>query len=165
MEDSPFCPENAPIRAIIPFVHQGSLLFDWEHVVIRLELGNGHSRSVRGDRPAAAVAVAQGVHEAIGLIAQVDGLASIIETSGEGTDFPPAGRLGDDEVSPGTDHGSGRKGVIDPSREAPAGEVDLDAHLVEEFEPFAAFGSPDRIVVDLVEDDDAVGLGGGGKGK
>ena len=31
--DSPFCPENVPIRAIIPNIHKGSLLFDWEHFV------------------------------------------------------------------------------------------------------------------------------------
>ena|GEM_PF-2106239 len=27
VEDSPFCLENVPIRAIIPFAHEGSLLF------------------------------------------------------------------------------------------------------------------------------------------
>jgi hypothetical protein len=33
LADSPLCPENIPIRAIIPFIHKGSLMFSWEHVV------------------------------------------------------------------------------------------------------------------------------------
>ncbi len=123
---------------------------------VGIALGQGRPGAVCRRRPAAVVPVFEGVHQAAGLVDQGDPLSLVVEVSGERAELSRGGRLGNDEVSAGVEEGLVREGEIDAAPEPPAGEVDHDSHLVEEFDPFAVFGWTGRVVLHLVEDHHAV---------
>ena len=72
--------------------------------------------------------------------------------------MPLSGRLGDDGVAAGIQNGACWERVAD-AIDLPARDIDLDAHLIEDLEPFAGFRGSGWVVLDLVEDDDRVRCG------
>ena len=67
------------------------------------------------------------------------------------------------QVAAARDHGSIREAEGDAVVQPPARQVGVDRHLVVQLDPLAVLGGAGRIVLQLVEDDDAVGPGGGGR--
>ena len=92
-------------------------------------------------------------------VAEFEGVAAIGELAGEWSQHArqPSGRLqtgwigGDQYVAATRDDRAFRKFVARPIDELPGREIDVDRHLVVQFDPFATRAAVRRMIIYLVE--------------
>ena len=105
---------------------------------------------------------------------ETDFFSGIVQLSGDRAQRPrgTARNCRDDKVGSRLHHGAFREGVVDPSPQRPASEINPDGHLVMQFNPLRGCcrggrQRVGRVVEDFVQRDDAVrcGMGSQGTGK
>ena len=89
------------------------------------------------------------------MVDQPEPLTAILDGPGKRSVLPRGWRFCDHDMGAGIDEGVCWKSVVD-TVDPPAGDVGLNAHLVEEFHVFPGFRRTARIVLDLIEDDHGV---------
>ena len=121
----------------------------------RIAFRERDAAAVGRDGPGAVVAVAQLVHRAVVVIAEAQRLAGVAQRAGEGPEragIHPR-RLRQHEPRAGRDDGAVRECEIHAARNAPAGQVHVHAHDIDQLDELRRLARTAGVVVDFVEDD------------
>ena len=135
-------------------------------VPITAALAQGGSGAVRRHRPAAAVAIADLIHDPVVVVPQTQGFATVVQLPGprpEGTGQSTGGGVGRNEQIPfPRDDGPGRKNKFHPGGDPPSRQIHIHPVLIVQFQPFHS--RTGRVVVQFVEGDDGIVAGCRGNG-